>query len=257
VQLRTTNVAALALDLTKLGRSAQVVLDGQPAQPLAGQFVRAANGRWRAGQPSPGMKRHGLSGPLDDFQFDRFLFVYGTAGTAAENALLAKLGKKLADWGLGATFNVKADRDVTDADLHEAHLIVIGTPSSNSLLGKLAKDVPLVWSSTGLQLGKVSVAGAGAGACLIYPNPLAPERYLVILTGVDEAGYQVWNARAPGGDYVLGRTETRDGKPVFVPTICGWFDNRWLWSADLCYGTVFPEVAAQGAFLKTCFTASR
>jgi len=241
VQLRTTNVAALALDLTKLGRSAQVVLDGQPALPLAGQFVRAADGRWRAGQPSPGMKRHGLSGPLDDFQFDRFLFVYGTTGTAAENALLAKLGKKLSDWGLGATFNVKADRDVTDADLREAHLIVIGTPSSNSLLGRLAKDVPLVWSPTGLHLGKVSVAGAGAGACLIYPNPLAPERYLVILTGVDEAGYQVWNTRAPGGDYVLGRTETHDEKPVFVPTIRGWFDNHWSWSADLCYGTVFPE----------------
>ena len=238
IRVQTTNIAALSLDVTNAVRNSVVVLDGQPALPVTGEpvsFVRAADGRWSAGKIPTGLKRHGLSGPIDDFQFDRFLFVYGTLGDEPQKTALAALGKKFSNWGLGTAFEVKADADVTAADLQQAHVLLIGTPKNNSLLAKMADRLPLRWTETGLQMGTPVVDGAGAGACLIYPNPLAPERYVVIITAVDNDGYQVWNARAPGGDYVLGRATTQDGKLRFAPTVRGWFDNHWDWAANLAF----------------------
>ena len=94
--------------------------------------------------------------------------------------------------------------------------------------------LPLRWTNSGLQLGGQRVDGPGSGACLIYPNPLAPERYVVVITATDEAGYQAWSQRAPGGDYVLGRLDAGDKPSGFQVTARGWFDNRWQWDASLC-----------------------
>jgi hypothetical protein len=171
------------------------------------------------------------------FQFDRFLFVYGTGGDTNEQARLAALGKKMADWGLGAVFACKADREVTDDDLRAANVLLSGTPRNHALLARMEAKLPLRWTGTGLQLGGQSVEGPNAGACLIYPNPLAPERYVVVITATGEAGYQVWSQRAPGGDYVLGRVETGEKPAGFQVMARGWFDNRWQWDPALSLTT--------------------
>jgi len=67
------------------------------------------------------------------------------------DATLEKRGKRMADWGLGAVFSVKADRDVTEADLHDASLLLIGTPATNSLLAKMSDRLPLHWTPTGFK----------------------------------------------------------------------------------------------------------
>ena len=245
VTVQTTNTTALSLLLdarvVAAGTRPAIRVDGSAIDPAAVaaipapiRLLRAAAGRWSVGQPPAGSKRHGLSGPINDFQFDRFLFVYGTGGDEKEQAALANLGKRMADWGLGATFETKADRAVTDADLRDAHLILIGTPGNHTLLAQMADRLPLRWTDNGLALGKLSVQGPGAGACFICPNPLSPERYVVVVTGTDEAGYQVWTQREPDGDYVMGRVASPGAAAGFQVTARGWFDNRWQWTQDLC-----------------------
>ena len=249
IAVKTTNLTALSLlldsRLAPVGSVLAVQVDGQVlpavtvgAAATAVSYLRGAGGAWQVGSVPAGEKKHGLSGPLDDFQFGRLLFVYGTGGDASEQALLAKVGKSMADWGLGAVFPVKADREVTDQDLREAALILIGTPATNSVLARMAGDLPLRWSAAGMRLGAAQVAGPGAGACFIYPNPLAPEHYMVVVTAADEAGYQVWKMRGPGGDYVLGRVTAAPGGPTFLPTARGWFDNRWHEDRALCLETL-------------------
>ena len=251
VTVTTENICALSLQLDQRvaepGTRVAIQVDGTPCgSAVVGtnadgfSLVRDPTGPWHTGQVSAGLKRHGLSGPIDDFQFDRFLLVYGTGGDDKQKAALEALGKRMADWGLGAAFDVKADSDVSESDIRDAHLILIGTPQNHALLAKLADRLPLRWTASGLQLGASSVQGPGAGACLICPNPLAPDRYVVVVTAVDEAGYQVWNQRSPGGDYVLGHVATTEGQTGFAVTARGWFDNRWQWEADLCLESQAP-----------------
>ena len=241
IEVKTSGLAAFTLrPKSEPGQDWAVAIDGQPAlnaksgNEAALSFVRTAEGRWTTGSLGSAGKRHGRSGPIDDFQFSRFLIVYGTQGDEKANAVLAKTGKRFADWGLGAVFESKADRDVTPADMQQSHLILIGTPQNNAVLAKMQDALPLKWTADGCVLGSVQVAGTGAGACFIHPNPLAPERYVVVVTATDEEGYGVWAVRGPSDDYLMGSAKIVDGKPVFTTTAHGCFDNQWRWTKDGC-----------------------
>lgn len=215
----------------KLGREpVTVVVDGVVFAPLFSDdfpmsVVRTNSGVWQRGTMSPQYKHHGLSGPIDDFQYDRFLYVYGTQGTDEENAALEKATRKLANRGLGTEFHVKADRDVAEEDLKTSHLVLTGTPSNNSLLARLSDRLPLKWTQDGLQVGDNGVEGPAAAACMIYPNPMMPERYVVVITSRDIDGYRrIWDKRA-GVDFVLGQFNEDEKK--FEATSFGCFGSDW------------------------------
>ncbi len=205
-------------------------VDGQmfDAVPL----VRGPDGLWMKGQPKSDEKRHGLSGPIDDFQFERFIYVYGTSGTPEEAAALEKATRKLANRGLGTEFSVKADRDITDEDKAKAHLVLVGTPQTNALLATIADRLPLKWNEGALSIGDTSVTGPGSGACVIYPNPESAGRYVVVMTAMDDSGYGgAWNQRA-GVDYVLVQKSAGEAGKV-EPVSRGVFTLQWMWSPEL------------------------
>lgn len=101
-------------------------------------------------------------------------------------------------------------------------------PEANAELAKIAGRLPLAWEGDALTLGDARVEGPGAGACVIYPNPEAAGRYVVVITANDDAGYRVWNERA-GADYVLVRGDAE--RPVAAR---GVFGNRWEFLPDFC-----------------------
>jgi len=241
IDVKTSGLSAFSLlPKDESGNDWSVSIDGQAAigaKANATSFVRASDGQWKPGQLGASEKRHGLSGPMDDFQFGRFMFVYGTQGDEKTNAMLAKLGKQFSDWGLGAVFECKADRDVTGDDMRQKHLLLIGSPQNNSVLAKMRDNLPLKWSGTTLSMGSVHVSGDGAGACFIYPNSLSSGHYVVVITANDEEGYEVWPARGPSDDYLLGCTKTTEGKPSVITTAHGCFDNQWKCISEGC---VFP-----------------
>jgi len=212
----------------------ELTIDGQKPAPIPAReiadatLVRDAAGKWKRGTAPAGTKRHGLSGPIDDFQFDRFVYVYGTQGSEAETTSLEKIAKKFANRGLGAEFPVKADRELTPGEIQSSHLVLIGTPRTNSLLQKIEHSLPLAWEPGGLRLGSNFVAGAGSGACVIYPSPLAPDHYVVVLAGADEKGIvEAWNQRA-GVDYALVQGIGDDKRAAR-----GCFDREWKFAEAL------------------------
>lgn len=244
--VNTTAVEAFSLVATKLPgalpRSA--VVDGQElaVSPLKGpptevNFWRDEKGTWQT-IPRPTAwqagKRHGLSGPINDYQFDRFMYVYGTGGTAEQSAALEKLGRQMADWGLGAVFQIKADKDVMAEDLKTCHIIAVGTPANNAILKRAAdRGLAIKWVDSGIVVGEAKADGPGAGACVIGPNPLADGRYLVVLTATDADGYAVWQ-QTTGCDWVVGKVGKRpDASTGFIVTDRGYFDGQWQWKADL------------------------
>jgi len=239
IALRTRGVTALTpvVSTEGLGLSGRVeltvdgqsVFAGKPDDLPSLHLVKSENGQWTPGKIPDGSKRHGLSGPIDDFQFGRFLYVYGTGGSPQERADLEKATRKLANRGLGAEFPVKADTEVTANDIQDCHLVLTGTPASNSLLARMSDQLPLRWNGETMQLGALSVQGPEAAACVISPDPLNPQRYVVVLSSQSPKAYRVWEARA-GADFVLGRVDEKSGE--FQVSALGRFGNDWKLRPD-------------------------
>ena len=133
-------------------------------------------------------KKHGLQGPIDDAFMDAFLMVRPTGN--AENETVGKwahseMDRAVTEWRrqFRGTPRVKDDRDVTAKDIASTNLIVWGDPSSNSLLAQMAEKLPIRWEKSAIVAGERHFDAAHHAPILIYPNPLNPERYVVLNSG--------------------------------------------------------------------------
>ncbi|HCV98825.1 MAG TPA: hypothetical protein DGJ56_05965 [Verrucomicrobiales bacterium] len=204
IEISTLNVSRLVLSMPsgtcplRPNGSPTVIIDGQK---LSGDRVRTDRswksrfiktlGQWRlvgrfefAGLA----KRPGLQGPIDDAFMDRFVMVKPT-GRANSEAIgkwtEAQLGQALSDWELQfrAKPRVVDDIDLTRDDIENSNLILWGDAGSNLLIERIIDQLPLNWTSDTLALGQAE-AGAGTHVpVLIFPNPLNPNRYVVLNSG--------------------------------------------------------------------------
>jgi hypothetical protein len=78
---------------------------------------------------------------------------------------------------------LKDDLVITDADIAENNLILWGDPSSNRLLAKIVRKLPIRWTAQGIEVGDKTFDAATHVPVLIYPNPLNPARYVVLNSG--------------------------------------------------------------------------
>ncbi len=125
-----------------------------------------------------------IGGPLSDVFTGPFVVVVGTSGGADRAKANADFAKFFAYTWKQRYFvdcPVKDDSDVTDDDVRNSHLVLIGDAESNALIGRMAGKLP--FHSQG---GKVVSAGRswdgnGVTAQYVYPNPLNPHRYVAVL----------------------------------------------------------------------------
>jgi hypothetical protein len=136
--------------------------------------------QWTAGDLDPKelRKRHDLQGPIDDAFMDSFLMVSptGTASSAAIGAWCkAEEEHAIREWRrqLRGEARVKNDSEVTDADIAAHNLVLWGDAKSNSVLARIADQLPMKWSAL----------PANGVLLMIYPNPLNPKKYIVLNSG--------------------------------------------------------------------------
>jgi len=186
----TKNVTALSFP----GMSAAAVtLDGQSVQPAPGdlRFVRDGDAWRNAAAAEPGLrKRPGLTGPVDDAFLDSFVFVRPTGrplnpevGSWVETELTA--ARNLWRDVFRGYAPVKADREISAADIAERNLILWGDPSSNAVLAKIIRQLPLQWDAKTLTFRGQAYAATHHAPVLVFPNPLNPRRYVVLNSGID------------------------------------------------------------------------
>ncbi|WP_218920028.1 alpha/beta hydrolase-fold protein [Chondromyces crocatus] len=246
VEVTTRNVEALALDFRGIGTidggTAQVVLDGESpieVSERAGEafFVRR-RGAWTRSDEAPpraGKKRPGVSGPLDDALRHQQLIVYGTldpAQTETNRAVAAYHGSIHAT-GAETRYPVKADTEITEAELTGRTLVLVGSPSSNRVTALFAGDLPVKFEDDALTLRGKRHAGPHVGVSLIWPHPRDAAEYLVLHAGVTFRGtaysrflprlapdFVVYDARitAQKGDLLMDRRPALDG---------GFFGEAW------------------------------
>jgi hypothetical protein len=78
---------------------------------------------------------------------------------------------------------VKDDSQVTDADIAANNLVLFGDPQSNRLLARIADKLPIRWTAEWVQVGDKKFPAATHAPVLIFPNPLNPQRYVVLNSG--------------------------------------------------------------------------
>jgi hypothetical protein len=252
VEVETSNVAAFTLDMGSggcpldLARKPIVAIDGQKITapgPMSDRswtvHFRKTGAQWSLADSSSqaGLhKIHGLQGPIDDAFLDSFLFVSPT-GTPVAPAVAkwtaSEEARAIKEWRreFRGEAQVRRDVDVSDAEIAASNLILWGDPSSNKILARIADRLPIAWSAAGIAVGKDRYSADTHAPILIYPNPLNPNRYVVLNSGFTfrDADY-LSNARQTPKlpDYaVVDLTTPPDARFPGKIVQAGFFNEEW------------------------------
>jgi len=143
-------------------------------------------------------KRPGLQGPIDDAFLTKFIVVRPTGVPFhPETAKWVDVELKhfVEHWRkqFRGELVVRDDKSVTAEELEGANVILWGDPSSNSLIGKIAANLPLKWTKETVEMAGKKVSSASHLPALIYPNPLSPDHYVVLNSGFTYREYDYLN----------------------------------------------------------------
>ena len=128
---------------------------------------------------------------------------------------------------------VKADKDVTDADMANSNFVLWGDPQSNPLIAKTADKLPVKWTKDQLTANGKNHAAATSAPVLIYPNPLNPRRYVVLNSSFTYREYDYLNnaRQVPKlHDWAViqvDRPATSQAPGGIADA--GFFDEAWKW----------------------------
>jgi hypothetical protein len=135
-----------------------------------------------------GNKRHNLQGPIDDAFMGPFVCVRGTgtpwssANHAWANWTLSRFDHEFDKW-LRGKIPVTDDTKLTDEQIKSKNLILFGDPGSNAVLAKVLDKLPVKWTKDAIVVAGKKYDPATHGVSLIFPNPLNPQRYVVVNSG--------------------------------------------------------------------------
>jgi hypothetical protein len=158
-------------------------------KPLADLFDPYLTGKGRSDSPAGG----GWSVCSFEKEPQHALIVYGTLKDRSPQREAAELlARKIARRWSNYDIPVKADTDVSDADLKGHHVLLIGRPDSNAVAARLAKGLPLTFGPGSFVLRDETYAHAGTAVIAAGSNPLNPRYSVVVYAGLGaEATWQI------------------------------------------------------------------
>ena len=278
-----TNITQLRLRLAESpfdpGRPLQVSVNGAvpitlPAPlPMEAVLVRGEKGwDFKLEEQASSTRLHTPGSAMLLYNGEPLLIVYGTQGTAAEQAAMkaaAEAASKSPNplWlddqaGPGAMgpdgvphsqnlygrLNIRADAAVTAADIAGCHLVLIGTAAQNSLVARMAEKLPVRFASGEITCNDgMKFPGKGNALGLVHYNPLAPGR-LVFWVASDKVETYAPNAWIPrlmgGGGFIAGwgygaDLLVMDATALQLVATRG-FDSRWHWTSDRAVSPAVP-----------------
>lgn len=257
VVLTTSGVSAIALArddnvLDPHGPIA-VTIDGNVLafeQDEALTMHRAENRRWQKGavlRPKP-VKRGHVTGPIRDVFHEPLLFVYADDDEAATNERVARGFARRP--GIETDYPVMSDAEFLAKNeplANDRALFLVGR--ANKVLAAIDREArtrtqgtspfPIRIETGTVIVGNQHFSGREIGAAFIHPNPVRPDRYVVIVAGADVAGtlralsmpdlipdFAVWDeSLGPArGQILLGAASLRAG---------GFFQQDWSLPASI------------------------
>ncbi|MFC2173551.1 prolyl oligopeptidase family serine peptidase, partial [Acidobacteriota bacterium] len=207
-------------------------------------IARSGDGyRWAEPDAKSLKKRPGLYGPIKAAYFKPFLFVYGTEGDSDRTALNLEIARNLAQkwWIRGNGYvQVLPDSLVSEGDIEKFNLILFGNEETNNLTRRIGPSLPIRVTHGAVRLKGRQYNGSGIAAKFVYPNPLFPDRLVLVWAGTDAEGMALTTAMdtlysgAGLPDFLIwNRDVKRKGWGGVIAA--GFFDNRWQLARDLSF----------------------
>jgi len=183
---------------------------------------RAAGELWKTPQ---------LSGPLREAWAGPFLMVYGGGKDSESFRSMITAAQYWFEYAQGMPRIVSAE-EITPEQIAANNLILFGTHEQNALVAKIRKAapaLPVFYDKGTYWVGDKTYDAKKFGLSMIYPNPLAPQRYIVLNYG------QVWGKNlAPNHrhdippDFIIFNERTvADGTDSNVAVCAGFFNQKW------------------------------
>ena len=212
INVTTSNVSALTIALEPgqrhldIGRSVIVSIGGGKIETsvksdasLTLHLVKQG-GKWAqaVAPPSGLVKRPGMQGPIDDAFMDSFMMVKPTGQawhSKNQQWVTAEMGHARDHWRkqFRGVARLKRDIEITDEDIAAHNLVLWGDPSSNAIIARIADKLPIQWTSEEIRVGEESYKTTEHVPVLIYPNPLNPDKYIVLNSGFTFREYDYLN----------------------------------------------------------------
>lgn len=243
-RLETRGVTALELDPgvphdlsgTSIEVDGTTLTPSAPGFPVNSLSLIRRDGRWTWGEPAAASKRPGLQGPIDDAFMSRFLVVppdRAPANPGVARWVDFELNHFRSRWCalMRGELPEKAAGDLDSDDLRDANLILWGDPESNPMIAEIAARLPVEWQADAFVMRGKSYPRDAHVPVLIFPNPLNPNRYVVLNSGLtfreghDKTNSQQ-NPKLPDWA-VIGLDRDPDALAPGRIAAAGFFDEAW------------------------------
>lgn len=253
VEVDCENVARMSIDLNTAPlkpRNSYLVSTPQGLRRIEPQGDRLVISFSPPPEPQasfPPRKRHGLCGPCEEVFDDSFIVVQGTAGDADDDRLLAEKVRRFSrEWDAFADGfpRVKLDTLITDDDIAGSNLVLFGRPQTNYLVAQVASRLPVRIGDHHYAIGGEEYVGEDLGLVVCYPNPLNPDRYVLIFSG------EYWGEQLDVNhkydmlpDFIIFTTRRFTAAGNTDAHLCArFFDEFWTISGDTRWRSEEPVV---------------
>jgi len=239
----TTNVQRLMLNLSHLKPEGPlaVELDAKKLEKIAWPaggilWLERSDETWTVGQAPPAMEkgpqRHG---PFKEAFRNRFVLVYGTKGTAEENAWSQNKARYDAEtfWYRGnGSVDVVPDSEFDASAESDRGVIVYGNADTHAAWPALLAKSPVQVRRGRVEIGKRKIEGADLACLFIQPRPGSDQACVAVVSGTGPAGSR-FTERLP---YFLSGAAFPDCAVISAEALArgmtgvraaGYFGNDW------------------------------
>ncbi len=201
----TDNVARLAFDLDVLQGSLPITveLDGRKLADIpwpnsqSQLWLERRNGAWAVATcPHPDLKGSDRYGTFKEAFRNRPIFVFGTKGTADENAWAFDKARYDAEklWYQGnGSIDVVRDVDFDPAADRDRNVVLYGNSASNAAWKALLSDSPVHVGAARVKIGDSAIPGRDLCCIFIRPRPGSATASVGAVSGTSAAGMRLAN----------------------------------------------------------------
>jgi len=182
-------------------------------------------------------------GPVKAAYFRPFIFVYGTTGTEEETEWNLHLARNRAQywwWRSSGYVQIVPDQEVTPEMIKHYNLILFGGPGTNSITAQINERLPISIKEGRVFLGDTPIEGTDLAVKFIYPNPLNPEKFVLLNEGTSLEGQKLTNllgtllSAAGLPDYIVYDKSVKE-KGWGGVLAAGFFDKNWKITKELSF----------------------
>jgi hypothetical protein len=154
----------------------------------AGKQVDGLARTWLESTGLPQEKGGNFSVQTFQAELERTLIVYGTRAESAMNREAAELLQKaIRERHSNFTVPIKADSDVTEAEMKEHHLLLIGRPDCNAVTQHYREALPVSFGTCSFVVRSEAFAHAGSAVAVAAENPANRRYSIVVVAGLSPA----------------------------------------------------------------------